>query len=91
MNNLIDNKLDDDLLRLKPYLRFKIGDVVCLKGDPNQKALMTIVNAIISDQDDYVCTWLDSQKKRNSAFFPDAALVKYVEDTDSQNETETSE
>lgn len=70
------NKLDQDLLVLKPYLRFNVGDLVCLTSDIEKKTPMNIVGVLYGD-DDYICVWLNSQKTPERKCFPDGVLVKF--------------
>ena len=78
MKNAKKNNMDEDLLLLKPYLRFQIGDIVCLKGDLFQSVPMTITNTFSDDIHDYICEWLTSQKTMEKGHYKDAALCPYI-------------
>lgn len=60
----------------KPFLKLKIGDEVFLKSDIERKYLMMITDYQLDDDgcNDYYCTWLNSQGKRESASFPEECL-----------------
>jgi uncharacterized protein YodC (DUF2158 family) len=61
---------------IKPHLKFDIGDVVFLKSDTKKTCPMTITGFIIMDDDnDYVLSWMNSQKVQEKSFFPDRALT----------------
>jgi hypothetical protein len=64
----------------KKHLRFEIGQLVYLKADLKRKCPM-VVNAflITSDDYDYACTWMTSQKERVTDVFIDKILVDGTE------------
>ncbi|MCT4586656.1 MAG: hypothetical protein N4A71_02425 [Carboxylicivirga sp.] len=72
------NKLDEELRLMKPNLRFKVGDLVCLKSDTKKNTPMNIVAYLDSnDLDDYICVWLNSQKVQERQMYPDSVLEKF--------------
>ena len=85
MNKNISTNLDvktehedtKNILLLKPHLRFRKGDVVCLRSDLNQQAPMTVISLLDYDDRDYLCIWMNSQRKEEKSFFPDEALKQY--------------
>ncbi|MGE8553266.1 MAG: YodC family protein [Chryseobacterium jejuense] len=53
-------------------MELKIGDVVCLKSDPNVYIRMTI-NGYSHDGNDYwTCAWFDKYELRQASFHKDA-------------------
>ena len=75
---LTDFEAEQQLAReMKPHLRFNPGDVVFFKTDGECKNPMLIKSLLDGTWDeDYVCTWFDSQKIMHSEFFFDHALIK---------------
>jgi len=64
------------ILKTKPYLRFRPGDVIYWKTDSARKNPMVIKTLLdITFDEDYVVSWFDSQKCMHTEFMFDCALI----------------
>lgn len=74
-NNKIDNNFLPDVRKFKPDLRFELGDVVYHKSDWDKKTPM-VIDAVFpnSEEADYRCVWLTSQKNMESLVCFDKSL-----------------
>lgn len=62
---------------LKPWLKFRVGDIVYIKTDFSRQTPMVIkAYALNDDVFDYHCIWFNSQKSREDCAFPEKALIK---------------
>lgn len=60
----------------KTWLRFEIGTTVYLKSDLKRKCPMTITLLLYdSDEFDYRCSWMNSQKVEQISCFHDKVLI----------------
>ena len=76
MNEELQNEIELERAAFKPWLKYKIGDIVILKGD-EKKRQMVILNYLLSDPTpDYLVCWLNSQAKEERAGYPEKALIK---------------
>ena len=62
--------------KLKPFLRFKVGDLVSLKSN---RDVTMVVRSLVSpipayDPEDYVCEWLNSRLEVERDLFFDQTL-----------------
>jgi len=75
-------KPNEETLDIKALkgLKYNIGDVVYLRSDINFVVPMTIVGYSVSESNDYVLRWLNSQKKLDQNGFPEVALNIKSED-----------
>jgi hypothetical protein len=62
--------------RFKKKLRFDVGQLVFLKSDIKKKCPMVVSSFLIASDDyDYCCTWMTTQKERKTDCFVDKILV----------------
>ena len=63
-------------LNFKKHLRFDLGDIVYLRSDTTRKTAMVVSGFHLFDQDDdYTCTWINSDKELRSETFKDKILT----------------
>ena len=73
--NEIDDNFPPDVRKFKPHLRFELGDVVYHKSDWEKKTKMVIDEVFPnSEEADYRCVWLTSQKNMESFVCFDKSL-----------------
>ena len=75
-----DKEIDENSLeyakKFKKYLQFDLGETVFIKSDKKKKVPMTITKILfLDDSDDYVVTWLSSQKTIERDFLSDKTLM----------------
>ena len=64
------------ILKMKPFLRFKSGDVVILKSDKERTNPMVIRKRLdLSFDEDYTVNYFDSKGKLMADFVFDCALL----------------
>ena len=75
MNAEIDENTLDFALKFKKHLRFDVGSIVYLRSDITQNMPMVVKGFHLFDtDDDYVCTWLNSNKEIRNESFNDKIL-----------------
>jgi hypothetical protein len=62
------------VLKVKPFLRFRPGDIVFFKTDRSRSNPM-VIKCLCNGNDDYVAHWFNSQKTMEVSFFSDCSLV----------------
>lgn len=68
-----------ELKAYKPYLKYRLGDIVIFKEDPKQRE-MVIANFhtinFRNHKEDYLCKWISSQGKPFQKSFREKELLK---------------
>lgn len=75
-----DKEIDENSLEyakcFKKYLRFDLGEIVFIKSDKKKKVPMTVTKILMLDEEeDYVVSWLSSQKTIERDFLSDKTLM----------------
>jgi hypothetical protein len=64
------------IIKSKPYLRFRPGDIVFLKCDFEKKNPMVIVGLLdITFEEDYSAHWFDIKNQKQGDIFSDFTLM----------------
>lgn len=72
----IENTELNEARKYKPWIRFEIGSICYLKSDLKRKCPLTITLLLYdSDEFDYRCSWMNSQKVEQISCFHDKVLT----------------
>lgn len=73
----IPENIELEKMTFKPFLKYKIGQVVFLKSDQDKSHPMTIKDYDLDDDNctDYYVTWLNSQGKAEHESYPEECLT----------------
>lgn len=77
----IPENIELEKMTFKPFLKYKIGDVVYLLSDVEKKTSMVIKDYDLDDDNctDYYVTWLNSQGKPEIECYPEECLLTLKE------------